>query len=1078
MKILNLKFKNLNSLYGEWNIDFTHDSYLSDGIFAITGPTGAGKSTILDAICLALYGVTPRLQRISNSVNDIMSRNSGECYSEIIFKTNNGTYLAHWAQHRARKKFDGKLADSTHEISYLEEEKLLSNKKTEVKSLVEKITGMDLERFTRSTLLAQGSFSAFLKASSDDKSKILQQITGTDIYTKISKEVHSRKSGNDQQLKLLEVQIGETVILPKEEESELEIKLKTILKEEESVNNHLASAKDKINIIKIFNTYKRELKDFEARKIQILDESNRLKPVKEKLERAKKAQSIEPLHIKLKERELNYKRYVKELEDIEMNLPEYVEKLGLETSNNKNNEEAYEEVKKRVDKELQVINNVRAMDLHIGEVRRNIDSVDYDQNKLNKRLLIINQGTDTRLKELTALKLELNDKKNGISETLINEDSLKLLPSIRDKVGVIRSNNNRVDYLNKKLESFSKEISDLDKFYTNKSDDLKSQNSIIEDLISKRVKLVELIASILGELSIKEIRREKEYLVKESLYIKKIIKLEDERSLLVKGKPCPLCGSIEHPYSDDGIPEKKEITTKIEDLEQIINRYEEYEESQKLLDKKVEHESCAYTFLEKDILELSLKIKNCNNSVKELKEEVGSILEMNFSLLDEMNSIELFTNEISMNNFEDAILSLEKQVEEWNKNNLIIQELEKRIHGITIEVSGLQQQEELLSKDIVFTNNKQKELKSDLKLKEEERFNIFGGKIPNKEEYLLKKELEEKAESFKNSSETVSKLQIFVQEKKVREDNLKKEINSIQSELKIIEHQFNTELSTLGFKNIDEFKSSKLSKGEILNIEKKVTENESALINIESRISDRKNKLKDLDTMLPKEDLDYFYNKENELDKILKTLREELGGISQKLESNKIAKEKFYEKEKEISRQKAECDSWNKLHSLIGSADGKKFRNFAQGLTFEVMVSHANKQLSKMSDRYLLVRDKDMPLELNVIDNYLGGENRTCRNLSGGESFIISLALALGLSSMSSNKVQVDSLFLDEGFGTLDKDSLDIALNTLSALQQDGKIIGIISHVPTIKERIPTQIEVQPISGGRSRLKGPGCFNS
>ena len=164
-----------------------------------------------------------------------------------------------------------------------------------------------------------------------------------------------------------------------------------------------------------------------------------------------------------------------------------------------------------------------------------------------------------------------------------------------------------------------------------------------------------------------------------------------------------------------------------------------------------------------------------------------------------------------------------------------------------------------------------------------------------------------------------------------------------------------------------------------------------------------------------------------------------------------------------------------KLHQLIGSSDGKKFRNFAQGLTFELMVNHANKQLGKMTDRYLLIRDEAQPLELNVVDNYQAGELRTTKNLSGGESFIVSLSLALGLSKMASQKVRVDSLFLDEGFGTLDDDALETALETLSELQQDGKIIGIISHVHALKERISTQIKVQPISGGKSAIAGPGC---
>jgi len=139
------------------------------------------------------------------------------------------------------------------------------------------------------------------------------------------------------------------------------------------------------------------------------------------------------------------------------------------------------------------------------------------------------------------------------------------------------------------------------------------------------------------------------------------------------------------------------------------------------------------------------------------------------------------------------------------------------------------------------------------------------------------------------------------------------------------------------------------------------------------------------------------------------------------------------------------------------------------------MVSHANRQLEKMNDRYLLVRDDEQPLELNVVDNYQAGEIRSTKNLSGGESFIVSLALALGLSQMASRNVRVDSLFLDEGFGTLDEDALETALETLGGLQQSGKIIGVISHVTAVKERISTRINVQPVSGGKSTISGPGC---
>ncbi|MDO4938329.1 MAG: SbcC/MukB-like Walker B domain-containing protein, partial [Sutterellaceae bacterium] len=178
-----------------------------------------------------------------------------------------------------------------------------------------------------------------------------------------------------------------------------------------------------------------------------------------------------------------------------------------------------------------------------------------------------------------------------------------------------------------------------------------------------------------------------------------------------------------------------------------------------------------------------------------------------------------------------------------------------------------------------------------------------------------------------------------------------------------------------------------------------------------------------------------------------------------------------------VERQKKILDVWSKLHGLIGSADGKKYRQFVQSITFDTLLAYSNDALRMMSDRYRLKRDETdgkEPLGINVIDNYQGGLERSSKNLSGGETFIASLALSLGLSKMAGRNVRVESLFLDEGFGTLDADALDAALSTLASLNSQGKLIGIISHVGEIRERIGAIIEVKPETGGVSRLSGPG----
>ena len=195
------------------------------------------------------------------------------------------------------------------------------------------------------------------------------------------------------------------------------------------------------------------------------------------------------------------------------------------------------------------------------------------------------------------------------------------------------------------------------------------------------------------------------------------------------------------------------------------------------------------------------------------------------------------------------------------------------------------------------------------------------------------------------------------------------------------------------------------------------------------------------------------------------------GEIRQQLKQdsdNRLHQQALMQQIEEATRQ---ADDWGYLNALIGSSTGDKFRKFAQGLTLDNLVWLANQQLNRLHGRYLLQRKASDALELEVVDTWQADAVRDTRTLSGGESFLVSLALALALSDLVSHKTRIDSLFLDEGFGTLDSETLDTALDALDALNATGKTIGVISHVEAMKERIPVQIKVKKINGlGYSRL--------
>jgi exonuclease SbcC len=199
-------------------------------------------------------------------------------------------------------------------------------------------------------------------------------------------------------------------------------------------------------------------------------------------------------------------------------------------------------------------------------------------------------------------------------------------------------------------------------------------------------------------------------------------------------------------------------------------------------------------------------------------------------------------------------------------------------------------------------------------------------------------------------------------------------------------------------------------------------------------------------------------------------LNQEIGGIIQKMAENNRLEAQNKKLAMEMEAQKKESARWEKLSSMIGSADGKKFSRFAQGLTLVRLTELANRHLLKLSDRYRIIKTSDEDLELKILDTYQADVIRPVTTLSGGESFLVSLALALGLSDLAGKKTQINSLFIDEGFGTLDADTLEVAISALESLQAAGKTICIISHVEALKEGIGVQIRLQKQPGGFSKI--------
>ena len=336
-------------------------------------------------------------------------------------------------------------------------------------------------------------------------------------------------------------------------------------------------------------------------------------------------------------------------------------------------------------------------------------------------------------------------------------------------------------------------------------------------------------------------------------------------------------------------------------------------------------------------------------------------------------------------------------------------------------------------------------------------------------------------ESFNTLQEKLNALQNKVTDLNSKESSLTKQIEQLRHKqnqdtknLKIAGENFEKGLKEYNFNSAKEFEDALLNKEVYEALAAKCKTIEERYTQIQILKNDTAKKLKELQELkLSERELVSVNDELQELQNKIDELQKTIGSAEKELEINAVNMKKHEDKIKELEKKKDAFKVWVKLNEMVGSANGDKFAKFAQGITLDQLIYLANKHLEILSPRYELQRslESNKLLEIEIVDGFQGDAVRPVSTLSGGESFIVSLSLALGLSSLASQKISIDSLFLDEGFGTLDSESLELALNALNQLQSSGKMVGVISHVEALKERIPLQIKVQPRGDGTSSLK-------
>lgn len=984
MKILAIRGRNLASLEGDFEIDFTVEPLLSAGIFAISGPTGAGKSTLLDTMCLALFARTPRtdqakennvkLQDVSNeqlSQSDprfLLRRGTSSGFAEVDFMALNGhRYRTRWSVARARDKENGRLQNPRLALYNLDKEEEEQGTRSDLQARIIDLIGLTFEQFTRSVLLAQNDFSTFLKAEQGEKASLLEKLTGTELYSAISRQIFERNARAKEAFDLIQTRIQGIELLTDEEENDLRTRLAGTEKELQRVEKAKAEQ-------------------------QALQEAVR---------------SIEQqITIRQRQQKEAADKLVHATELLTVARHEYEKGVEEQQQSEARFKSLQQEILQARKLDIQLDTAIRDLSHSEQQLKNVMLRKEEAEKKYQAAVLRRRQGAE-EIARLTAWR-ERYKKKERIAEQLsallLHLDAASATRSGME--AAVRS----IETLRQEMAALNKQLSDLQQTSANKQQALKRAEADYRNL-EEELKAVDAPAL---DKQIEKLRQEREQLLIEQARLEASGNIKDLRGRLQDGQPCPVCGSTHHPFANQvPVAPVSALTLQLQDLS---NKKETYVAHTRHL-----------TRLQQQLLQLHKELADSEAACKEMagkQQLAASRQEREEAIVKEQST--LLTQSLSA---ADLLFGNSEWQKAWLQNpetfRKTLTDFARQWHENTEKLHQLERQE----------SAQKAECES------------LASFLPS-----LEKQAEESGQLHEKNRAAFSSLQ--TERKKLLNG---RSADSVEQEYIRRMEELKERLKKLSATQTEQSGIADQTRGIADQIAKDLTEASADLLRRKAA--------------LDKWTADYLDSSGGEpLEVILSRYTQEKTELAFRLRTQTENKAKVSGLQEELNVRRTESERWAKLNELAGSADGAKFRRIAQGYTLDILLNYANVQLRELTRRYRLERVPET-LALQVIDRDMCDEVRTVHSLSGGESFLVSLALALGLSSLSSNRMRVESLFIDEGFGSLDAETLRVAMDALESLRTQGRKIGVISHVQEMTERIPVRVQVSRVGNGKSVVR-------
>ncbi|MFG5778721.1 AAA family ATPase [Comamonas sp. J-3] len=1143
MKILKLRLRNLNSLQGDWELDFTAAPFADNSLFAITGPTGAGKSTLLDAICLALYHRTPRLASISTSTNDLMTRHSADCMAEVEFEVKGTAYRAFWSQRRARNKADGALQAPKVELARVADGQILSNHSSDKLKQMAQITGLDFERFTKSMLLAQGGFAAFLEASANSRAELLEELTGTDIYGQISQTVFERARDARQALEQNQARAAGMQLLTEEAREQLQAEaaqLQTTLSELQQRQGQLQTLQRWQD-----NTAQAAQQQAHAATAQMQAQQalQAAEPELQRLQAHGPAQALQPLHERWLQAVAAYNKGQEQLLQLQTALQAnraahwHSHQQAVQLARH-----AQEDAEQLLQAQQQQLADVaqwlqtHASHALLGEQlsgwREQLEQRQHAEQQL-QRVQTELQNTKRHCEQLQTQMAEQASKLQSANTTWQQADSAaqqaaqaqqSLLATHGGSLAQLRSHWQAAQQHLHSWQQLQDHVQQRQPMAQQAQQLQTSLQTLATRLQQQEADLVTLRSQFKAQ---KEKLADKRQLLAQE---QRIQSLEKQRHALQPGEACPLCGSHEHPaiaaYAAlDVSTTEAAVQTAQMQLEELQRqgeqlgaehaaRQSEHSSQQSQLQSVQAQLSqwqtrwsslrqAADAALADDAWQHPETLEQAQQTAAQQAQMLGQALQT-----AEAGERSAQSAKDQAQAAQQALKNAQHQQERLQQDQLNLQAQAQRLAASLAEeqantasishalhtavvaagfalpelaaapawLQARQQdwqqwqqhstRQQSLSQQAALQALQVEQAAQDSKLWQQRAAQLEHLADAPSKAATAAVSLAECAKEIEHSSQQLAHLQ--------------GQLEQTQSSLAALQHAshqaqtaWEAALQASPFASVAAYEQALLPAAEQQRIAQLQTQLEQAVQRSNTLLSEAQQRHQQLaEQALTEEPPTAIAEQLQTLDSERSTLAESLGAQRARLDDDAQRRSSQQALLQQIAEQARDSDLWQHLDSLIGSAKGDKFRKFAQGLTLDHLLQLANQHLTRLHGRYLLQRKTTGELELDIVDSWQGDVARDTRTLSGGEAFLVSLALALALSDLVSSKTSIDSLFLDEGFGTLDGDTLEVALAALDALNASGKMIGIISHVEALKERIPAQIRVEKGAGvGFSRLR-------